>query len=114
MLSKKDFRFRRKEKHSENRPAARILIQVSAISDSIIAHFGKSTAYSRTFTTASVNSVVSGALGGCRPFPQTATALARRLNGRDVPTNNISRAEHPGYSAQHDNRSANFDVKSPA
>jgi hypothetical protein len=54
MLSKKDF-WRWSEKNRfKNKPTSRILIHVHLISDSIIAHFGRSQAHRPTFSTASV------------------------------------------------------------
>jgi hypothetical protein len=53
MLSKNDFWPRREEWRFKNKPASRILIQVSSISDSIVAHFRESNAHKPTFSTAS-------------------------------------------------------------
>jgi hypothetical protein len=53
MLSKKDFWRWSEEKRFKNKPTSRILIHVHLISDSIIAHFGRSQAHRPTFSTAS-------------------------------------------------------------
>lgn len=53
MLSKKYFWQRSEEEYFKNKPASRILIQATLISDFIIAHFCRSDAHRLTFSTAS-------------------------------------------------------------